>query len=91
MDTKMPDYKNIGKIVWIAAMKGTHPFITVIKTTLYLNVSLFRELFLFWLCTVLSYDGLRGLVRHWPAVHNQNMQRFFNGILKRGGYMENWT
>ena len=47
-------------------------------------VTLSRELFCFeYVLYSLSFTGLRDLVRQWPAVHNQNKQRFLNEFLKR--------
>ena len=46
-------------------------------------VSLSRELFCFdYVLYSLSYAGSRDLVRQWPAVHNQNKQRFLNETFK---------
>ena len=43
-------------------------------------VSLFGKLFLFCFCTVLSS---RDLASQWPAVHNENKQRFLNETFKQ--------
>ena len=55
---------------------------TVIKTTLYL--SRFPEsCFCFdFVLYSLSYVGSRDLVHQWPAVHNQNKQRFLDETFK---------
>ena len=49
-------------------------------------VSLFRELFLI-MYTTLSSVGSRDLVRQWPAVHDQNKQRFLNETSKTRWYV----